>query len=247
MVLINWGGRDAWSSAPQLMSYVTDLLVVDLQLSLANFMMTHPVPIAGKLPIKLWFLGNYQQNVVCVYMYTQIVHLCTHLHTLGVAYNSCNWTLYPYARRCAHTYMYNMYAQKISIKFIVHTMYMYMYKIRRLTPVVFCDKGAFDDVHDFVIVGPFWQSVMNSTNMQVPETLEIGLVPMLKRGQYPGLFLFSNPARMVRPVINLATNVTEMIGSFEQVHLPAIRVNYCEQCLNGIVVAWGQQAPPWLA
>lgn len=53
--------------------------------------------------------------------------------------------------------------------------------------------------------------------MQVPSSLEIGLVPLLKHGQYPGLFLFSTPARMVRPVINLATNVTEMIGSFEQV------------------------------
>ena len=63
--------------------------------------------------------------------------------------------------------------------------------------------------------------------MQVTDTLEIGLVPMLKRGQYPGLFLFSTPSRMVRPVINLATNVIEMIGSFEQVlsiH-PAIRYN----------------------
>ena len=32
--------------------HVTDLLVVDLCSSLAYFMMTHPLPIAGKLPIK---------------------------------------------------------------------------------------------------------------------------------------------------------------------------------------------------
>ena len=32
--------------------YVTDLLVVDLRSSLAYFMMTHPLPVAGKLPIK---------------------------------------------------------------------------------------------------------------------------------------------------------------------------------------------------
>ena len=65
--------------------------------------------------------------------------------------------------------------------------------------------------------------------VQVPETLEIGLIPMLKQGQYPGLFLFSNPARMVRPVINLATNVTEMIGSFEQVQptIPAGNMYLC--------------------
>jgi hypothetical protein len=65
--------------------------------------------------------------------------------------------------------------------------------------------------------------------VKVPETLEIGLIPMLKQGQYPGLFLFSNPARMVRPVINLATNVTEMIGSFEQVQpiVPASNIVLC--------------------
>ena len=32
--------------------YVTDLLVVDLCSSLAYFMMTHPLPVASKLPIK---------------------------------------------------------------------------------------------------------------------------------------------------------------------------------------------------
>ena len=33
------------------MHATTGLLVVDLRSSLANFMMTHPLPIAGKLPI----------------------------------------------------------------------------------------------------------------------------------------------------------------------------------------------------
>ena len=51
--------------------------------------------------------------------------------------------------------------------------------------------------------------------VQVPSTLEIGLVPALPRGQYPGLFLMSSPARMVRPVLNLSTHTTETIGSFE--------------------------------
>ncbi|CAI8014211.1 Probable DNA-directed RNA polymerase I subunit RPA2 [Geodia barretti] len=54
---------------------------------------------------------------------------------------------------------------------------------------------------------------------KVPSTLEIGLVPVLTGGQYPGLFLMSGPARMVRPVLNLSTNTTEMIGSFEQVYM----------------------------
>lgn len=37
--------------------------------------------------------------------------------------------------------------------------------------------------------------------------------------QYPGLYLFTNAARMMRPVINLATQKTELIGTFEQVYL----------------------------
>ena len=56
-----------------------------------------------------------------------------------------------------------------------------------------------------------------NVRLQVPATLEIGFVPMLERGQYPGLFLFSTPARMMRPVLNMATGTTELIGSFEQV------------------------------
>jgi len=42
--------------------------------------------------------------------------------------------------------------------------------------------------------------------------------------QYPGLFLFSNAARLMRPVINLATQKIELIGTFEQV--------YMEICVN---------------
>lgn len=53
----------------------------------------------------------------------------------------------------------------------------------------------------------------------VPPTLEIGLVPNIPCGQYPGLFLFTTPSRMMRPVTNMATNTTELVGSFEQVYL----------------------------
>lgn len=53
----------------------------------------------------------------------------------------------------------------------------------------------------------------------VPAVLEIGYVPPIKNGQFPGLYLFTTPARMMRPVRNLATNTTEMIGSFEQVYM----------------------------
>ena len=37
--------------------------------------------------------------------------------------------------------------------------------------------------------------------------------------QYPGLYLFLTPARLMRPVMNLACNAVEMIGSFEQCYL----------------------------
>ena len=37
--------------------------------------------------------------------------------------------------------------------------------------------------------------------------------------QYPGLYLFSTLARMVRPVHNLQLDKIEMIGSFEQVYM----------------------------
>ena len=37
--------------------------------------------------------------------------------------------------------------------------------------------------------------------------------------QYPCLVFFTTVARMMRPVINLACNRTEMIGTFEQVYL----------------------------
>eukprot|EP00052_Salpingoeca_macrocollata_P006824 m.56116 g.56116 ORF g.56116 m.56116 type:complete len:1133 (+) comp15675_c0_seq1:93-3491(+) len=50
-------------------------------------------------------------------------------------------------------------------------------------------------------------------------TLEIGLVPTMDRGQFPGLYLFTTPTRMVRPVRNLLLNTTEYIGSFEQVYM----------------------------
>jgi DNA-directed RNA polymerase I subunit RPA2 len=51
----------------------------------------------------------------------------------------------------------------------------------------------------------------------VPPTLEVALVPPTERGQFPGLFLFSTPSRLIRPVRNLRTNAQEYIGSFEQV------------------------------
>ncbi|PVD31138.1 hypothetical protein C0Q70_10416 [Pomacea canaliculata] len=55
---------------------------------------------------------------------------------------------------------------------------------------------------------------------KIPATLEICLVPKTElASQYPGVYLFSTIARMMRPVIHLATGKLEMIGPFEQVYL----------------------------
>ncbi|XP_060854584.1 DNA-directed RNA polymerase I subunit RPA2 [Rhopalosiphum padi] len=57
---------------------------------------------------------------------------------------------------------------------------------------------------------------------QIPETTEI--VWLQKKGenilgQFPGLFLFTGNARMMRPVFNLDLEQIELIGTFEQVYL----------------------------
>ena len=55
---------------------------------------------------------------------------------------------------------------------------------------------------------------------KVPQMLEICLVPITSvASQYPGLYIFSSPARMMRPVLNLAASKVEMIGTFEQVRV----------------------------
>ncbi|ORZ39931.1 hypothetical protein BCR44DRAFT_56969 [Catenaria anguillulae PL171] len=64
----------------------------------------------------------------------------------------------------------------------------------------------------------------------VPLSLEIGFVPLSNGGQYSGLFLFANPARMIRPVKYLGApgadkenadpaTTTDLVGTFEQVYM----------------------------
>lgn len=49
--------------------------------------------------------------------------------------------------------------------------------------------------------------------------LEIGWVPLSKGGQYPGLYLFSGRARMMRPLKFLLNGRDDSIGTFEQVYM----------------------------
>lgn len=52
---------------------------------------------------------------------------------------------------------------------------------------------------------------------QVPQTLEVALIPLGDPGSpYPGLYLFTGAARLVRPVLQRATGKTELIGPMEQ-------------------------------
>ncbi|KHN78016.1 DNA-directed RNA polymerase I subunit RPA2 [Toxocara canis] len=65
---------------------------------------------------------------------------------------------------------------------------------------------------------------VNKDDKRVPYVAEIALVrhspdPVNIQTQYPGLYILSDPARMIRPVRNLVANVTEFIGTFEQVYL----------------------------
>lgn len=49
--------------------------------------------------------------------------------------------------------------------------------------------------------------------------MEVALIPMTgKPSLYPGLFLFTTPCRLVRPVQNLELGKEELIGTMEQVH-----------------------------
>ncbi|KZP13484.1 beta and beta-prime subunits of DNA dependent RNA-polymerase [Athelia psychrophila] len=54
---------------------------------------------------------------------------------------------------------------------------------------------------------------------EVPLDLEIGFVPLSKGGQYPGLFLFSTRARMMRPVKYIPNGLDDQVGPFEQVYM----------------------------
>lgn len=54
---------------------------------------------------------------------------------------------------------------------------------------------------------------------RVPLDLEIGHVPVSKGGQYPGLYLFGDRSRMMRPVTYLENGRTDSVGSFEQVYM----------------------------
>merc|ERR550519_606315 len=61
---------------------------------------------------------------------------------------------------------------------------------------------------------------LSMTDQRVPQMTEIVLVPEKDiPGQYPGIFIFTGAARMMRPVMNLKAGMVEYVGTFEQVYM----------------------------
>ncbi|KAK2774769.1 DNA-directed RNA polymerase I subunit RPA2 [Onygenales sp. PD_12] len=56
-------------------------------------------------------------------------------------------------------------------------------------------------------------------NKSLPVELEIGYVPNSNGGQYPGIYLFSQCARMLRPVKYLPLDKLDYVGPFEQPYM----------------------------
>lgn len=99
-----------------------------------------------------------------------------------------------------------------------------------MTPVAFGEKGDLVVMLDGKVIGFLAEESAKATcdylrvlksqhHEAVPTMLEVALVLPAERGQFPGVFLFSSPYRMMRPVRNLRTNSTEFISTFEQAYM----------------------------
>jgi len=60
---------------------------------------------------------------------------------------------------------------------------------------------------------------LSPTELQVPPGLEVAYMEYSVGAAYPGLYLFTQSARMLRPVVQRATGLTESIGTLEQLTL----------------------------
>ena len=54
---------------------------------------------------------------------------------------------------------------------------------------------------------------------EIPPELEIGYVPNMQGGQYPGIYIFSRASRMIRPVKYLPLSSKDFVGPFEQPYM----------------------------
>ncbi|KAI9492937.1 hypothetical protein BDB00DRAFT_764599 [Zychaea mexicana] len=62
----------------------------------------------------------------------------------------------------------------------------------------------------------FWRV---NREKDIPHDIEIAHVPTSYGGEYPGLYIFSSPARMMRPIKFLANGKEDRVGTFEQVYM----------------------------
>lgn len=53
----------------------------------------------------------------------------------------------------------------------------------------------------------------------VSPDLEVAQIPYERGGPYPGMYMFSQQARMVRPVLQMESGARELIGTLEQIDL----------------------------
>jgi DNA-directed RNA polymerase I subunit RPA2 len=88
----------------------------------------------------------------------------------------------------------------------------------------FCSPQQAKQIHDTL---RYWK--VSGTN-DIPRGLEIGYVPNSNGGQYPGIYMFSQSARMYRPVKYLANDGLDFVGPFEQ---PFMEI----ACLQGDLIA----------
>lgn len=49
--------------------------------------------------------------------------------------------------------------------------------------------------------------------------LEVAHIPYERGGPYPGIYMYSQPARMIRPVLQMESGARELIGTLEQIDL----------------------------
>uniref|UniRef100_A0A093ULU4 DNA-directed RNA polymerase subunit beta n=1 Tax=Talaromyces marneffei PM1 TaxID=1077442 RepID=A0A093ULU4_TALMA len=74
----------------------------------------------------------------------------------------------------------------------------------------YCSPKQAKMIHDTL---RFWK--VEGTH-GIPKELEIGYIPNMQGGQYPGIYMSSQPARMYRPVKYLALDKLDYVGPFEQ-------------------------------
>ncbi|KAI9292562.1 putative DNA-directed RNA polymerase I subunit RPA2 [Neoconidiobolus thromboides FSU 785] len=75
------------------------------------------------------------------------------------------------------------------------------------------------NIEDALLIAKQLRKIKINGSNDIPLDLEIGYIPPSNGGQYPGLYLFSSPSRMTRPVKYIENGKQDIIGPFEQVYM----------------------------